>query len=414
MDRMVNSEPKVLALVPARGGSRSIPRKNVKRFGGHPLIAYSIAAGLQARSVDRVIVSTDDAEIAEVAHSYGAEVPFRRPDELAEDHVTDLPVFEHALTWLAEHEDYRPDLVVQLRPTSPLRPRGCIDEAVAQLWRHKKADCVRSVTPSGQNPYKMWRIEEGVMIPLLGGEFDEPYNMPRQVLPPTYWQTGHIDVIRATSIVNKHTLTGDHILPYVISAGYAVDIDNPEEWEIADWVLVHRDLRFIRPERSPYLVHDVQLLVMGFEGVLTDNRTVFFEDGKAAVACSRGDGMGLEMVQRHGVKVAVFSEEQDSVAPVRCEKLRIPCYKGIHDTAAFLERLAQEYRLSKEQIVYVGNEVSDLPGLRRAGLGIAVADAHTTVLAKADWVLEARGGHGAVREVCDLILESKKATLGYE
>lgn len=410
---MVNSEPKVLALVPARGGSRSIPRKNVKRFGGHPLIAYSIAAGLQAKSVDRVIVSTDDEEIAEVARSYDAEVPFRRPAELAEDHVTDLPVFEHTLAWLAEHEDYRPDLVVQLRPTSPLRPRGCIDEAVAQLWRHRNADCVRSVTPSGQNPYKMWRIEEGEMSPLLHGEFDEPYNMPRQALPPTYWQTGHIDVIRAATIVNKHTLTGDHILPYVISAGYAVDIDSPEEWEIADWVLGHRDLRFIRPERSPYLMHDVQLLVMGFEGVLTDNKTLFFENGKAAVACSRGDGMGLALVQRQGVKVAVFSEESNGVAQARCEKLGIPCYESISDRAAFFEQLTAEHQLGAEHVIYVGDEVGDLPGLRKAGLGVAVADAHPTVLAKADWVLEARGGHGAVREVCDLILESKRATVSY-
>src|SRR5512147_323733 len=111
------TKPEVLAIIPARGGSKGIPRKNIKEFAGHPLIAYSIAAGLQAQAVTRVIVSTDDDEIASVALRYGAEVPFMRPSELAEDTTADLPVFQHALAWLEEREGYRPLMVVQLRPT---------------------------------------------------------------------------------------------------------------------------------------------------------------------------------------------------------------------------------------------------------------------------------------------------------
>src|SRR5512140_1442523 len=123
----------VLAIIPARGGSKGIPRKNIRDFAGYPLIAYSIAAGLQAKSVSRVIVSTDDEEIAAVARQCGAETPFLRPAEFAQDTSTDLPLFEHALQWLAEHENYRPEVVVQLRPTSPLRPRDLVDRAVSIL-----------------------------------------------------------------------------------------------------------------------------------------------------------------------------------------------------------------------------------------------------------------------------------------
>ena len=120
------SGKEVLAIIPARGGSKGIPRKNIRPFAGYPLIAYSIAAGLQAKTVTRVIVTTDDDEIAEVARSYGAETPFLRPAELAQDLTTDLPVFQHALNWLASHEDYHPDVIVHLRPTSPVRPpRKC-------------------------------------------------------------------------------------------------------------------------------------------------------------------------------------------------------------------------------------------------------------------------------------------------
>ena len=148
----------VLVLIPARGGSKGIPRKNIRDFAGSPLIAYSIAAGLQADLVTRVIVSTDDEEIAAVARQFGAETPFLRPEEFAQDRTTDLPVFEHALTWLKENENYIPDVVVQLRPTSPIRPKDCVDAAVRLLIDHPEADSVRGVVPAGQNPHKMWRI----------------------------------------------------------------------------------------------------------------------------------------------------------------------------------------------------------------------------------------------------------------
>ncbi len=130
----------ILAIIPARGGSKGIPRKNIRNFVGYPLIAYSIAASLQSELVTRTIVSTDDEEIAAVAREYGAETPFLRPAVFAEDNTTDLPVFEHALNWLVENEDYHPDVVVQLRPTSPIRPPGCVDDAVKILLAHPESN----------------------------------------------------------------------------------------------------------------------------------------------------------------------------------------------------------------------------------------------------------------------------------
>ena len=178
-------KPEVLAIIPARGGSKGIPRKNIKDFAGYPLIAYSILAGLRSKLVTRTIVSTDDEEIAAVAREWGAETPFLRPDEFARDNTTDLPVYKHALEWLYEHEGYRPDVVVQLRPTSPIRPLTCVDDAVGLLLANPIADSVRGVVPAGQNPFKMWKIEpEGRMIPLVGVPgITEPYNAPRQILP---------------------------------------------------------------------------------------------------------------------------------------------------------------------------------------------------------------------------------------
>jgi len=241
----------ILALIPARGGSKGIPRKNIREFAGHPLIAWSIAAAQQSELVTRVIVSTDDEEIASVAREYSAETPFLRPSELAQDRTTDFPVIEHAIQWLEEHEGYSPEIIVQLRPTSPVRPRGMLDRAIRELLEHPDADCVRGVVPAGQNPFKMWRCdgEDQPMTPLL--EVDgiaEPYNAPRQVLPAVYWQTGHIDAIRVSTIRQKRSLTGDVIYPLVFDPRYTVDIDVPADW-VRYEALASSGLEMVTPGR---------------------------------------------------------------------------------------------------------------------------------------------------------------------
>ena len=226
----------VLAIIPARGGSKSIPHKNIKLLGGIPLIAYSISIALKAKTVNRVIVSTDDPKIAKIALKYGAEVPFMRPAQLARDDTLDLPVFQHALKWLAKEENYKPDLIVQLRPTSHFRPPELVDQAIDALLNDENADSVRGIIPSGQNPYKMWRIsKKGYMAPLINNSgFSEPYNMPRQKLPATFWQTWHIDVIRYRTIMKKSSMSGTKILPLILDPKYAVDIDNLRDWKRAE------------------------------------------------------------------------------------------------------------------------------------------------------------------------------------
>jgi N-acylneuraminate cytidylyltransferase len=219
----------VLALVTARGGSKGIPRKNIVPFLGRPLIAWSIEAALGSETVTRVVVSTDDAEIASVSRAAGADVPFLRPADLAQDDTRDLPVFDHALRWLADHEGYRPDLVVHLRPTSPLRPSGLVDEGVRLLMADPQADSLRAVCLPTNNPYKMWLLDdEGpYMHSLVPTDIVEPYNQPRQALPTAYWQIGVLDVVRPRTILEKGSMSGKRILPMIVDSALAVDIDNP-------------------------------------------------------------------------------------------------------------------------------------------------------------------------------------------
>jgi len=235
----------VLALIPARGGSKSIPHKNIRSFAGHPLIAYSIAAGLAAESVTRLLVSTDDEEIAAIARKYGAETPFLRPAELSQDNTPDLPVFQHALQWLEENEGYRPEILVQLRPTSPLRRVWHIDQSIYQLLAHPEADAIRTVCEPFQNPFKMWQIDpEGFMQPLIHTEYQEAYNMPRQLLPAVYWQTGYVDAAWRDTIIEKASMTGERILPLVIPPNDWIDIDSADDWRRAERLLEGGEITF--------------------------------------------------------------------------------------------------------------------------------------------------------------------------
>lgn len=219
----------ILAIIPARGGSKGLPGKNIRLLNGHPLIAYSILAAQQSKYISRVIVSTDSEEIAEVAKKYGAEVPFMRPAEYSLDLSTDLEVFQHALRYLEETENYKPELVVQLRPTSPIRFVKDIDCCIEKMKHHITADSLRIVTEAPITPYKMWTIDdtEQPMKPLLKAEgIDEPYNEPRQRLPEVFWQVGTLDVIKRSTITKSNSMSGKNILPFIINQEYALDIDD--------------------------------------------------------------------------------------------------------------------------------------------------------------------------------------------
>jgi N-acylneuraminate cytidylyltransferase len=407
MDSLVK-KPEVLAIIPARGGSKGIPGKNIRAFAGYPLIAYSIAAATQSKYVTRVIVSTDDENIAAVARHFGAETPFLRPAEHAQDLSTDFPVFEHALTWLKENEKYQADIVIQLRPTSPIRPPDCVDDAIEILLQYPQADSVRGVVPSGQNPHKMWKIDEktGVMKNLLDVPgIKEPYNAPRQELPPVYWQTGHIDAIRSETILKKKSMSGDMIMPLMLDPRYTVDIDNLYDWQRYEYLYYEGGLVMVTPgpQKRPF-PETVKMLVLDFDGILTDNRVWVDKNGHEMVAANRSDSMGIRFLKSKGVEVFVLSTETDGVVAARCKKMNVPVMQGVEEKAGVLRAVLKEKGIDPAQVIYAGNDVNDLPCFPIVGYAVTVPDGMPSVLQAADYILKEKGGHGAVRELCDLIL----------
>lgn len=229
----------IVALVPARAGSKGVSRKNLADLAGFPLVAWSIAAGLAADSVDRVIVTTDSEEIREVGRRFGAEAPFLRPIELAADTSTDIGYVRHALDWLAAEEGENPELILQLRPTTPLRDPAQIDEAVTALRSRVDATGLRSVHQLAEPPQKMLGMEEGLLTGLFPDDLrQEYYNLPRQVFPPAYCPNGYVDVVRPET-VKTNELYGPAVLGLVTER--VLEIDGTEDLDYVRFMVERRD-----------------------------------------------------------------------------------------------------------------------------------------------------------------------------
>lgn len=223
------AEQKILALITARSGSKSVKNKNIRLINGKPMIAYSIEHARKSKYVNRIIVTTDSEEYAAIAREYGAETPFIRPAEYATDTALDIDVFRHALTWLKENEDYEPDIIVHLRPTGPVRNVDEMDKMIEMMIEDPTVDAVRSVTENTVVPHKMWYLKEDGMLDPIMKDIPEAYNMPRQELPKTYYQNGNTDLLRPSNIWKYNSMTGKKIMGYVNSEMY--DVDTEDDFE---------------------------------------------------------------------------------------------------------------------------------------------------------------------------------------
>jgi CMP-N,N'-diacetyllegionaminic acid synthase len=229
---------KILCIIPARSGSKSLPHKNIRDFNGKPMIWWSIEQAKKCRFIDdmRIIVSTDSEEYSKIAKDAGAEVPFLRPPEISEDLSTDLECFQHALQYLKKVENYSPDILLHLRPTYPTRSVKDIDICIEVFINQTKNGytSLRTVVPIEKSPFKMYTISYTVLEPLFTqvSGILEPYNMPRQILPQAFLHNGCIDVV-LTKTVLEGSVTGSKIYPYVMNESEVKDIDTEKDFQEA-------------------------------------------------------------------------------------------------------------------------------------------------------------------------------------
>jgi YrbI family 3-deoxy-D-manno-octulosonate 8-phosphate phosphatase len=395
---MDEPRPECLAVIPARGGSKGVPRKNVRDLAGKPLVAHTIQAALGAARITRVVVSTDDAEIAAAARRWGAGV-VERPAEISGDKATSESAVLHALDSLREQGGYEPELVMLIQCTSPLTTAADLDGLVETL-QNERADSAFAAAPFH---HFLWR--RGPDGAAQGINHEGKKRKRRQDLEPQFLENGAAYVMRTELFRQSHERFCGRTVPFVMDAERTLEIDDPLDFVKAEAVLRARATQTL----SMLLPSPLGAVVFDFDGVLTDNRVFVFEDGREAVSCDRGDGLGLTMLRNAGVRMLILSKEQNPVVSARAKKLRIECLQGIDDKPRALSAWLAEHGLAPSSIVYVGNDVNDLECMRLAGCAVAPSDAHSEALRAATYVLALPGGKGAVRELCDAILAARPA-----
>lgn len=379
--------PGIIAIIPARGGSTRLPRKNVRLMGGVPLIAHSIIAARQSRHVAEVIVSTDDPEIAQISRQFGASVS-QRPAHLSGAHATSESALLDVLDQRRAAGLADPPLLVFLQCTSPLRPAGAIDRAIEQLIRDK-ADSLFSATPWAGF---LWRRGAEGPEPL---HHDPAKRARTQDMSPEYRESGSLYVLKPSLLRATNNRLGGRLSLFEMDLVTAVEVDVAAEWAILEALL---------PLCPPVpLPRPIRLVVFDFDGVFTDNSVTVTDSGSEAVRCRRDDGLGIAKLRRLGVPMLVISTETNPVVAARCRKLALTCHQGVKDKAILLQSVMRDHGVTPDQVAYLGNDENDLECLRLVGLAVVPADAHPSVLPLAHLILSRPGGQGAVRELCDTI-----------
>jgi len=387
-----------IAIIPARGGSKGIPRKNLLSVAGRPLMSYVLGEALAAKRVSRVVVSTDDAEIAAVARGAGAGV-VERPVEISGDGASSEAALTHALADLEKRDGYRPDLMVMLQCTSPLTLAKDIDGAIATMLDEGGDSCF-SASPFF---HFLWRREAGGAAAGIG--HDATRRQRRQDMEPRYLENGAIYVMRTEGFRKSQFRFFGKTVIHAMPAERHLEIDDPADVALAALRLRERD----HARRGEMLPRRIGALIMDFDGVLTDNGVLVGQDGGETVRCDRGDGLGIEMLRQRGLRMTVISKEINPVVAARCRKLQLECAHGVDDKLPLMRAWLDKHGIPVEEAVYVGNDVNDLGCLAAAACGVVPADAHPAARGAANIVLGEAGGRGAVRELCDLIAQGQDA-----
>ncbi len=376
-----------LAVIPVRGGSKSIPGKNIRLLAGRPLLHWTLGAAVECPEVDQVIVSSDSQQILDVAISYSSEkiLPMRRPPELATDEASTESALLHAVRGV----DY--DRVVLLQATSPLTTSEQISEALSELERHGY-DSVLSVTR--EHRFRWERQESGVTP-----ENYHPTQRPRrQDWSGELVENGALYITRRAALAASGCRLSGRVGAYVMPGRTAFELDTEEDWFVME--------RMLQSEGKALRVSsDIQLLISDVDGVLTDAGMYYGAEGEVLKKFSTRDGMGIRLWREAGRQFAIVTGENAPSVSRRAEKLGVTdVFLGVGDKLSLVEDLLAEKRLRWDQVAYVGDDLNDLEVLKRVGLSACPDDAHPDVRAACHRRLSRSGGAGCVRELIDLLL----------
>jgi YrbI family 3-deoxy-D-manno-octulosonate 8-phosphate phosphatase len=387
-----------VAVIPARGGSKGIPGKNLAPVGGTPLLERAIRSCLGVPAIDAVYVSTDDPAIAELAESCGAGV-IERPSELAGDQAASEDALLHALDTLAIRE-IRPTVLAFVQCTSPFIPLECLDDAV-RLVQNRRADTVFSATASHAF---LWRPRSSAAgeasVAVVGVNHDEAApRQRRQDRPPEYRETGAFYVMTVAGLRAHRSRFFGRTKCVLVPELSAIEIDTPPDLRLADALAPLLD--------SPPQPLEVDAVITDFDGVHTDDSALVDQFGCETVRVSRADGLGIERLRRLGVPILIVSKELNPVVTARAAKLGVDVQQGVEDKVVAVRDWLDGLGIRPEHAAYLGNDINDLAVMSTVGWPAAVSDARPEVRRAARIVLTRPGGDGAVRELCDHVIAAR-------
>ncbi|MGX1883351.1 cytidylyltransferase domain-containing protein [Streptomyces sp. NPDC055287] len=387
------TRPRVLAVIPARGGSKGVPAKNLAPVGGVPLVARAVRACLGAGRVTHVVVSTDDPAIAAAARGAGAEVALR-PADIAGDTATSEAAVLHALDTHEALHSAAVDVVLLVQCTSPFLTSEDVDGVCAAVVEDG-ADTAHTVAPFHGF---VWREEDTA----AGVNHDKSFRPRRQDRPQDFLETGAAYAMDAAGFRKAgHRFFGRTAL-VATDPARVLEIDDPHDLARARALAPLLD-----PGETPGALprrDDIDAVVIDFDGTQTDDRVLIDSEGRELVAVHRGDGLGIAALRNAGLKMLILSTEQNAVVAARARKLRIPVLHGIDRKDVALKQWCEEHGVAPERVLYAGNDVNDLSCLALVGWPVAVANAHDTVRGAARAVTTVPGGEGAIREIATWIL----------
>jgi len=389
---------KTVALIPVRGGSKSIPGKNIKLLAGRPLLHWTLAAAAECPEIDQIFVASDSEAIRQCARDFGSPkvVAIDRPAETA----TDTASTESVMLHFAEQHEF--DNLVLIQATSPLTQAADFSGAFERL-QSTGADSLLTVTHEHRF---LWQDQGNGTV--TAKNYD-PVRRPRR----QDWQGELVEngafyiCTRAGLLVSRSRLHG-RVAYWVMSGKTAVEIDTPEDWEVLE-ALVQRSGAKANPSQTKPATQkaDLRLLITDVDGVLTDAGMYYGPEGDALKKFNTRDGMGAQLWRDSGRPLAIVTGESSDIVRRRAEKLKIELvYLGAADKLAVVTQMLSEQGLSFEQVAYIGDDLNDLEVMRRVGFAACPADAHAKVRGVSHYVCEARGGEGCFREFVEHLLDA--------
>ena len=369
-----------IGIIPARGGSKGIPRKNIKQILGFPLIYWSIEAAKESIYLDDFYVSTEDEEIARIAEKYGAKV-LLRPSELAKDETTTISV----LNDIVKH--IKCDNIVVLQPTSPIRNFNTID------------DCIKQYKSGNYDT-----LATGYYSKII--EYGTHQNIRRQDINGFFYDDGNIYIINSNLIKDKKWY-GERVFKKINEKELNYEIDDLTDLKIVSNLLEERLIQGKQPSSFHKKLSNIKLLAMDVDGILTDAGMYYSEKGDELKKFNTIDGKGIELIRNIGVKTAIITSENTKIVERRAKKLKIDfLYQGIDRKDVIIKEIAKKQNINLNQIAYIGDDLNDISALKIVGFPITVKNARKENKSHAKLIVPICGGDGCVRYVCDLIVNN--------